>query len=75
MFAVDQQNVAGSEGIAQRRQIVWAQRLAALSLLLQQLLWLDPRSYDTLIPPAVGLVLGAVSPGALATRPSTPASS
>jgi hypothetical protein len=46
-----------------------------LSLLLQQLLWLDPRSYDTLIPPAVGLILGAVSPGALATRPSTPASS
>jgi hypothetical protein len=39
-----------------------------LSLLLQQVVWLDPRSYDTLIPPALGLIVGAACPGALPPR-------
>jgi hypothetical protein len=37
----------------------------ALSVLLQQLLWLDPRSLVTLLPPATGLLAGAALPGVL----------
>lgn len=47
----------------------------AVSLFLQQLLWLDPRSYPTLVPPILGLLLGVATPGLLRPVPWGPASS
>ena len=46
-----------------------------VSLFLQQLLWLDPRSYVTLLPPILGLFLGVAVPGLLRPVPRSPASS
>lgn len=40
---------------------------AGLSLLFQQLLWLDPTSHATLLPAAVAAALGAAVPGILAS--------
>ena len=46
---------------------------AGVSLFLQQLLWLDPRSYITLVPPVLGLFLGVGAPGLLRPALRSPA--
>jgi hypothetical protein len=47
---------------------------AGVSLLLQQMLWIDPRNTAGLAPPIAGLLLGVLLAGTLRRAPKTPVS-